>query len=203
MKEKEAKRKYKEEGKKENTALLVLHARTKGRPSKDRLDANRINWTAFVNYFNSVMDFHNSTICRIHCGLGAGQKRRLQYLANEWGKGALVKAITMMAASDVCNGRCPRVRWKASLHWLIGSNENFEKVLNGYYDNPPPVELSPEEERQLELERYKAREAERRAEARRIEEEESARREAARDYAARHCVTYEQYLRMKEKEANS
>ena len=83
-----------------------------------------------------------------------------------------VDAVVKMAKSDLLNGRCKgRLKWKASFIWLTESDDHFEKVLNGYYDNPPVQELTPEEQRQLELERYKAHEAERRAEARRIEEE--------------------------------
>ena len=118
---------------------------------------------------------------------------------NRWGtKQVLVIAVENMARSDLLNGRVPRVKFKASFIWLTESDDHFEKVLNGYYDNPPATELTADEQRQLEQERYRQQQDARRAEARRIEEEERERRERERDERARNCVSYEEYLKMKE-----
>ena len=160
-------------------------------------DVLRIDWTAFIRFFNDTLQRHGSNISPI-AFLSKGKKSRVQALVNQWGtKKVLVVAVDRMARSDFLNGRCPKYRFIGSFHWLTSNNEIFEKVLNGYYDNPPPQELTPEEQRQLELERYKAREAERRAEARRIEEEEHERMAREREERAKHCVSYEEYQRMK------
>lgn len=187
----------KKETKEENKELLVCSDEN----SEKRDSKLYIHWPSFIRFFNETLHKEGSTIEPLRY-LSKGKKSRVQALVNRWNtKQALVDAVVKMAKSDLLNGRCKgRLKWKASFIWLTESDDHFEKVLNGYYDNPPAAELSPEEQRQLELERYRALQDARRAEARRIEEEESARREAARDYAARHCVTYEQYLRMKEKE---
>ena len=101
---------------------------------------------------------------------------------NQWGtKKVLVVAVERMARSDFLNGRCAKYRFIGSFYWLTSNDEIFEKVLSGYYDNPPEAELTAEELRQLELERYKAREAERRAEVRRIDEDESEKKAKERD----------------------
>lgn len=167
----------------------------------------RVDWPAFVNWFNLTLKQYGSVVPPITY-LTKGKRAHLQRIVNQMGtKKVLFDAVINMARSDFLNGRT-RTKvapqgFVASFPWLVHSDENIVDVANGKFNNPPPVELTPEEQRQLELERYRALQDARRAEARRIEEEESARREAARDYAARHCVTYEQYLRMKEKEANS
>ncbi len=120
-------------------------------------------------------------------------------MVNQWGtKKVLVVAVDRMARSDFLNGRCPKYRFVGSFHWLTSNNEIFEKVLNGYYDNPPTQELTPEEQRQIEAERYRQQQDARRAEVRRIDEEERLRRERERDERTRHCVSYEEYQRMKQ-----
>lgn len=198
MKEKVAKRKNKEKAEKESEAWLVSHARAKGRPSNESKEANRINWTSFVKYFNSTMEMHNSSICRINFGLSRGSKARLQYIANQWGKAELARAINKMAASDVCSGRCPAIRfWKASLFWLIKSDENFEKVLGGFYDNPPEAKPSEEEQRRREAEQRRQDAQRLRALAREIDEQESERRDRERTERAIGACTYEEYQRLK------
>ena len=184
----------KKETKEENKELLVCADEN----SEKRSPKLYINWPSFIRFFNETLHKEGSSIEPLRY-LSKGKKSRVQALVNRWNtKQALVDAVVKMAKSDLLNGRCKgRLKWKASFIWLTESDDHFEKVLNGYYDNPPVQELTPEEQHQLELERYKAREAERRAEARRIEEEESAKRAAAREYAARHCVSYEEYQRMK------
>ena len=184
----------KKETKEENKELLVCADEN----SEKRSPKLYINWPSFIRFFNETLHKEGSSIEPLRY-LSKGKKSRVQALVNRWNtKQALVDAVVKMAKSDLLNGRCKgRLKWKASFIWLTESDDHFEKVLNGYYDNPPVQELTPEEQRQLELERYKAHEAERRAEARRIEEEESAKRAAAREYAARHCVSYEEYQRMK------
>ena len=160
-------------------------------------DVLRIDWTAFIRFFNDTLRRRGSHISPIEF-LSKGKKSRVQSMVNRWGtKKVLVVAVDRMARSDFLNGRCPKYRFIGSFHWLTSNDEIFEKVLNGYYDNPPAAELTPEEQRQLEQERYKAREAERRAEARRIEEEEHERRAQQREAWARGAVSYEQYQQMK------
>ena len=110
----------------------------------------------------------------------------------------MLVAIEKMMQSDFLNGRIKGHYFLGSFHWLTESDDHFEKVLNGYYDNPPAAELTPDEQRQLEAERYRQQQDARRAEARRIEEEERERRAQERDERARHCVSYEEYLKMKE-----
>ena len=160
-------------------------------------DVLRIDWTAFIRFFNDTLRRHGSYISPIEF-LSKGKKSRVQAMVNQWGtKKVLVVAVDRMARSDFLNGRCPKYRFVGSFHWLTSNNEIFEKVLNGYYDNPPAAELTAEEQRQIEAERYRQQQDARRAEVRRIDEEERLRRERERDERAKHCVSYEEYQRMK------
>ena len=195
MKEKRSKKESnKEEAKKEGTEVLEFAA-----PKKASLrDDLKIDWPSFVRFFNTTLQRHGSSIAPISY-LSKGKKSRIQALVNRWGtKQVLVIAVENMAHSDLLNGRVPRVKFKGSFIWLTESDDHFEKVLNGYYDNPPATELTADEQRQLEQERYRQQQDARRAEARRIEEEERERRERERDERARNCVSYEEYLKMKE-----
>ena len=134
-----------------------------------------IDWDAFVHFFNATLRLHNSIIPPLKY-VSRGKKAQVQRLVNEFKtKQILVDAVVNMARSDICNGRIRTKRYpeglKGSFAWLTSSEEILTNMANGDYDRKPDVELTPEEQRQIEAERYKAREAERRAEARRIEEE--------------------------------
>ena len=113
----------------------------------------KIDWPSFVRFFNATLQRHSSSIAPISY-LSKGKKSRIQALVNRWGtKQVLVIAVENMARSDLLNGRVPRVKFKGSFIWLTESDDHFEKVLNGYYDNPPAAEITPEEQRQLQQER--------------------------------------------------
>ena len=161
----------------------------------------KINWPAFISFFNATLRLHGSVIPELKY-ITKGKKAQVQRIVKELGtKQALIDAVVNMARSDVCNGRVRTKTypngWVASFPWLTSKDENVADMANGKLDNPPTQELTPDEQRQLEQERYKAREAERRAEVRRIDEEERERRERERDERAKNCVSYEEYQRMK------
>ena len=194
MKEKSSKKESnKEEAKQEGHTGLDFAPRQQASPSEDL----KINWDAFIRFFNATLRLHGSAIRPITY-LSKGKKSRVQSLVNHWNtKQALVDAVVNMARSDFLNGRKKGYPFIASFIWLTESDDHFEKVLNGYYDNPPTAELTADEQRQLEQERYRAQQDARRAEARRIDEEERERRERERDERAKNCVSYEEYQRLK------
>lgn len=164
-------------------------------------DSNlKINWTEFIRFFNDTMRRHHSIIPEL-MWLTRGKKAQVQRLVNEFGtKDVLIKAVENMARSDVCNGRIRTKNYphglKGSFTWLTSKEEILVAVANGDYDSIPPADITPEEQRQQELERYRAQQEARRAEVRRIDEEERARREAERDSWAKTSCTYEEYQRL-------
>ena len=198
MKEKRTKKESnKEEAKKEGRNVTAFGGSFEEATPREDL---KIDWAAFVRYFNETLRRHGSHIAQVEF-LSKGKKSRIQCIVNRYGtKKALLTAIEKMARSDFLNGRVKGAdsqrSFLASFIWLTESDDHFEKVLNGYYDNPPEQELTPEEQRQLEQERYRAQQEARRAEVRRIDEEERARREAERDSWAQTSCTYEEYQRM-------
>ena len=188
MKEKRTKKESNKEEAKEEAHPGMADVRLSGE-AKPREDL-KIDWPSFISFYNAILRLHGSNIAPIEF-LSKGKKSRLQAIVNSYGsKQALISAIEKMAQSDFLNGRVKGNGWTrpfiASFIWLTESDDHFEKVLNGYYDNPPTQELTPEEQRQIEAERYKAREAERRAEAQRIAQEEHERKERERDEWAKH-----------------
>lgn len=197
MKEKRTKKESnKEEAKKEGHTGLDFAPLQQASPSEDL----KINWEAFIRFFNATLKLHGSNIRPI-AYLSKGKKSRVQSLVNHWNtKQALVDAVVNMARSDFLNGRKKGYPFIASFIWLTESDDHFEKVLNGYYDNPPATELTPDEQRQLEQERYRQQQDARRAEARRIEEEEREqqrlRREREREEWERHKPTTDDLKRI-------
>ena len=195
MKEKRSKKESnKEEAKEEGHTGLDFAPLQQASPSEDL----KINWEAFIRFFNATLKLHGSNIRPI-AYLSKGKKSRVQSLVNHWNtKQALVDAVVNMARSDFLNGRKKGYPFIASFIWLTESDDHFEKVLNGYYDNPPATELTPDEQRQLEQERYRQQQDARHAEARRIEEEIREEQRQRREERARGAVSYEEYQRLKQ-----
>ena len=147
----------------------------------------RIDVDAFLKFFNDTLQREKSSIPTAEF-VSPGYGRRIQALANAYNsKTVLVIAVQKMARSDFLNGRVKGRAWNkpfiASLIWLLESDENFNKVLNGYYDNPPPVALTEDEKRQ-QAEELRQREAEERRRKnleidRQIREEQRRAREEA------------------------
>lgn len=161
----------------------------------------KINWPAFISFFNATLRLHGSVIPELKY-ITKGKKAQVQRIVKELGtKQALIDAVVNMARSDVCNGRVRTKTypngWVASFPWLTSKDENVADMANGKLDNPPAAELTADEQRQLEQERYRQQQEERRAEARRIEEEERERRARQREEWARGCVSYGEYQRLK------
>jgi len=159
----------------------------------------RIDWDQFTKWFNATLQMYGSSIAPLKY-ITKGKRVQAQRIVNELGtKQVLIDAVVAMAKSDLCNGRCRTklAGWKASFPWMLSKDEIMADLANGKYDNAPTAELTADEQRQLEQERYRAQQDARRAEARRIEEEERERRARARDERAKNCVSYEEYQRMK------
>ena len=191
MKEKRSKKESnKEEAKKEGRNVTVFASFSEAAAPQENL---KIDWQSFIRFFNATLKLNGSNIRPI-AYLSKGKKSRVQSLVNHWNtKQALVDAVVNMARSDFLNGRKKGYPFIASFIWLTESDDHFEKVLNGYYDNPPTTELTADEQRQLEQERYRQQLDARRAEARRIEEEileeQRLRREREHEEWERHKPT--------------
>ena len=110
-----------------------------------------------------------------------GRLEALQARCREFGKGAVVRMILNAARSSFLNGRGKQC-WRASIDWLLKPN-NFPKVLEGvYFDPQRRNEKSPE---QLEANRA-------------IEQQCHEELWRSIEQRERNCVTYEEYLRLKE-----
>ena len=145
----------------------------------------RIDWLQFVTWFNATLKRYGSTIPEL-IYITKGKKAQVQRLVYETGtKQVLIDSVVHMAQSDLCNGRIKTKLFPkgflASFAWMLSSDEIIFDLANGKYDNPPEVQLSPEEQRQLEQEEYRRRQEQRREEARRIYEEEMERQREERE----------------------
>lgn len=160
----------------------------------------KIDWPVFISRFNASLRHYGSAIPELKY-LSKGKKVQAQRIVNEAGtQQILIDAVVNMMKSDFCNGRIRTKKypngWIATFFWLLDEDEHVYELANDKFKNPDPAELTPDEQRQLEQERYRAQQEARRAEARRIEEDEHERRARQREQWARGAVTYEQYQQM-------
>ena len=161
----------------------------------------KIDWPAFTRFYNATLKLHGSAIPPLTV-ITKGKRVQIQRIVNALGtKQALVDAVVNMARSDFLNGRTRTPKFPrgfiASFPWLMANDERIADVANGKYDNPPVAELTPDEQRQLEAERYRQQQDARRAENLAIEERIRAEERQRRAAMSHGCVTYEQYLAMK------
>ena len=153
--------------------------------NKETRESLKIDWPVFISRFNATLRHYGSAIPELKY-LSKGKKVQAQRIVNEAGtQQILIDAVVNMAKSDLCNGRVKTKDfpngWVASFFWLLKKDEHVYELANDKFKNPDPTELTADEQRQLEQERYRAQEAARRAENRAIEEqiraEERQRRE--------------------------
>ena len=135
----------------------------------------KIDWERFIAFFNATLKKYGSAIAPVKV-ITKGKRVQAQRIVNELGtKDVLADAVVAMAKSDFLNGRRHSKKnqggFIASFPWMLSDDETIANLANGMYDNPPTAELTPDEQRQLEQERYRAQQDARRAEARRIEEQ--------------------------------
>ena len=192
MKEKRTKKESNKKESEENSRYVtdfVVNEKLGRRPEL------RIDWTSFMKFCNNEIDFYNSSIAKLHY-ISPGMKTWIQKLANMWNtKKAIMDAVIKMVKSDFLNGRKKGVatdrRFVASFYWLFHKEENFNKVLNGYYDNPEDAKTAEEIRIEAEEQR-KVKAEEQRREARRIEEAERAERRWQREFDEAHRATPEE-----------
>jgi hypothetical protein len=161
----------------------------------------KIDWERFIAWFNATLKQYGSAIPPVKV-ITKGKRVQAQRIINELGsKDVLTDAVEHMAKSDFCNGRRRTKKnpdgWIASFPWMLSSDEIIANLANGMYDNPPAADLTPDEQRQLEAERYRQQQDARRAENLAIEERIRAEERQRRNAMSHGCVTYEQYLAMK------
>ena len=152
-----------------------------------------VDW--FVHFWNQQRQQWNARLPKLFW-LTDEQVRELKFRQADYGVETVRQMVINAMRSDYLNCRNGK-RARNDLDFLL-SAKFFPRVAQGRYNDLEVEEraLTPEEQRQLELERYRAQQEARRAEVRRIDEEERARREAERDSWALTSCTYEEYQRM-------
>lgn len=96
----------------------------------DARSTSVVDFDALMKYFNEKME--NQMISNI-VSLSEKRKTAIKARAREYGKDALRSVIDKAAASDFMNGKNDR-SWVANFDWIFKPT-NFEKILNGNYDN--------------------------------------------------------------------
>lgn len=155
--------------------------------------AKPLTTTADLQHF---VEFFNGELCRAQAVIPAIDtldgicQRQLTALLRKYPMAKLEKMATMAAESDFLNGGGQR-GFRADMEWLT-REQNFLKVVNGKYSNIP------EHRRWRDPAAVRAEaEARRRELVRQVEREEHERRMREREERAKHCVSYEEYQRMK------
>ena len=158
-----------------------------------------VDW--FLPFWNQQREVHHSAL-QAYLFLTKPQIETLKRRQAKWGRKVLRQFVLNLMTSDYVNGR----RGKSApshIDWFL-QKDRFPLVAQGKYNDAPVQErpMTEDERRQLEQERYRAQEAARRAENRAIEEQIRAEERQRRAAMSRGCVTYEQYLAMKNGEGN-
>ena len=149
-------------------------------------DGAVLNIEAFRQYFNKQMAAAGGAIRPIRV-IRDHRREALVARAREYGKEALLEMIHRVAASRFLNGGGNR-EWSPDIDWLLRPT-NFLKVLEGKYNDVhrSATELLAEQR------------ANNRAINRAIEEQVRAEERERRAHSGDGAVTYEEYLRMKER----
>lgn len=101
----------------------------------DSADATTVQ---LVDFFNSELDKCKSALKPVQGGRLSTRGKRyinLQARVNEFGVDAVKGVFSKAAQSDFLNGKNRR-NWMATFDWLLKPT-NFQKVLDGNYDNNP------------------------------------------------------------------
>ena len=138
-----------------------------------------INVKAFIKFFNDIMA--DAAIPKI-ATLAGERLKALHARCREHGKGKVIEVLHRAARIPFLNG-AGNQGWVASLDWLLRPN-NFSKVMEGVY-----MDFKPKKKGMSPAQREANRAIEQQCHEelwRSIEQRE------------RNCVTYEEYLRLKE-----
>ena len=102
--------------------------------SPDSKGKPNIDFEELKKYFNEKME--GQLIGKI-VSLSDRRKTTLRARAREYGADAVRRVIDKAAGSDFMNGKNER-NWVANFDWIFKPT-NFEKILNGNYDNSATV----------------------------------------------------------------
>lgn len=160
----------------------------------------RIDWQQFIKWFNATLKHYGSAIPPITY-ITKGKKAQAQRLIYETGtKQVLIDAVVHMAQSDFCNGRKRSAQnpkgWLASFPWMLDKDENIFDLANGKYDNPPDIDLTPEEKRQQEMAEHEAAREQQRILNQQLYEAEQQRQREAREAMFRDAAKGEELKRI-------
>jgi hypothetical protein len=158
MKRKSSKKKSKKKKAQEKNSNRFGYARQKKEPVPEHLI---VNWQEFKKFFNELLIRYKSNIAPLKY-LSRGLKDKAQAFVEEYNtQAALYDAVEKMIKSNFLNGRVRKYPFTASVYWLVECEHNFDRVLTGYFDNPPEQELT-EQERRKKAEEERQQEAEER-----------------------------------------
>lgn len=99
---------------------------------KQGQNGSQVDAKQFITYFNSMISRAGSNINHIN-SMGATRLAALQNVCNKYGKTVLVMVLDKACKSDFLNGRTGH-KFCASIDWIL-KEENFEKILQGKYNN--------------------------------------------------------------------
>jgi hypothetical protein len=104
-------------------------------PDPDKSSQDKVDYVGIMNFFNRTMDEAGSSIRRCKSYEGK-RKDYVRARVKQHGIDAVYEMITKASLSDFLNGRTERP-FLADFEWLFRPT-NFQKVLEGNYDNRPP-----------------------------------------------------------------
>ncbi len=152
--------------------------------TRDCGKATRVNYDAFMLYFNQVMQQHGSIIPRV-IAMTPARRKMVQGMVRKYGKPYINAYLAKAAVNPFLNGY-NKYGFRATFEWLM-SEKNFCRVMEGNYDQAPQDRRRDEAQTRAERQRQLARQA---------EEQEHRRMDAERDRARQHAATVEEIRRI-------
>lgn len=112
---------------------------TKGQPrditKNDKNDKNDKNERNNIPYGDIVETFNSLCPSLPRCAkLTDGRRKHIKARYKSYSLNDIETVFTKAEASDFLSGRS-KTNWNATFDWLMKSDENFQKVLEGTYDN--------------------------------------------------------------------
>ena len=174
---------FPEEKEEEREVVVVKKEKDDAEKRKMPNPEEDINIPAFIRFFNKIMA--NAAIPKI-ATLQGERLKSLRARCREHGKNRVAQVLQRAASMSFLNGGGNQ-GWVASLDWLLRPN-NFSKVMEGVYCDFKP--------------KHRTMSPKQRAANKAIEQQISDEYWKSVEQRERNCVTYEEYLRLKEGEGS-
>ena len=147
----------------------------------------KIDFLRILDAWNTALADHHSTIPKIR-GIKSTRRKHISARCREYGEEVFFEMIRKAVASDFLNGKNQR-GWIATIDWCVLPT-NFQKIIDGNYDNKKMQIFRPTTLRAERREQHQQRDAERAAHDAEVDD--------FRALLRRYGISAQEYLQIKD-----